>query len=193
MQKFLLLSFVLSMLTIGATAQQGCTSKTTPTGDVVFYGIDYSLVRFSYVQESAIQIIDVLPQINNLFINEAKKYDVQKLMGKNVVKTSLVYAKSVTDNLSESQLIFNGDYQINEDDIKKLIKDYPDSDDAGIGLVFIAEQMNKQTSQGSYYVTFFDLKTKEVLSTCRQTAKAMGFGLRNFWAGSVYGMMKAWK
>ena len=63
----------------------------------------------------------------------------------------------------------------------------------GIGLVFVAEQMNKINLIGSYYVSFFDLKNKGVLTTCCKIGKAGGFGMRNFWAATVYNMMKSWK
>lgn len=195
MKRIFFLSFILSVMVIGAMAQSqsGCSPETTPSNNVVFYGIDYSLVRFSYIEESNAYILRILPEINRLFITEAKKYDISKLMKKNVVKIDLDYAKSVTDNLNADQLILNDAYQINENDVKTLIARYPDSEESGIGLVFIAEQMNKKSSQGSYFVTFFDLKTKEVITTCRQAGKASGFGMRNFWAGSIYNLMKNWR
>ena len=73
-----------------------------------------------------------------------------------------------------------------------LIAKYPDSDDESIGLVFVAEQMSKKDIIGTYYVTFFNLKTREVLTTCRQYGKAGGFGMRNYWAATIYNLMKNW-
>ncbi len=195
-KKIFLFSFILGVAVIGVSAQNnqsGCTSATTPGNNVVFYGIDYSLVRFSYIAESPAYALRIMPEINRLFITEAKKYDVAKMMKKNVIKTDLDYAKSVTSSLSEDQLVLNSDYKISVDDVKAVIAKYPDSTDEGVGLVFVAELMNKTANEGSYYVTFFDLKTKEVLTTCRQTGKAGGFGMRNFWAASIYSLMKNWR
>jgi hypothetical protein len=196
MKKFVICGFILSILTVGAMAQKGqpgCTSATTPSGNIVFFGIDYSLARFSYISESSAYAVRIMPEINRLFITEAKKYDAGKLMGKNVVKISLNYANSVTDKLSDSNVIADEDYKISEDDVRALVAKYPDSNDEGIGLVFIAEQMSKKDAAGSYYVTFFSLKTREVLTTCRDTGKAGGFGMRNYWAATIYSLMKKWK
>jgi hypothetical protein len=196
MKTFFNYCLILSIITTGAMAQNnsaGCTSATTPSGNIVFFGIDYSLVRFSFISENTAQAVRTMHEINQLFIIEAQKYDVNKLMGKHVVKINLEHADSVTDILNDFPVRFDGDYKIGIDDVKALIANYPDSADEGVGLVFIAEQMNKKSATGSYYVTFFDLKTKEVLTACRQNGKAGGFGMRNYWAATVYNVMKNWK
>ena len=196
MKKLIFYSLLLAIVANVAMAQSGqsgCTSATTPSGDIVFLGIDYSLVRFSYIDESAAYTIRTLPEINRLFVTEAKKYDIGKLMGKSVVKTDFDYVNNVAYNLPDGQIISNEDYKINVDDVLALISKYPDSTDDGVGLVFVAENMNKKNATGSYYVTFFNLKTKEVIAACRKTGKAGGFGMRNYWAGSIYNLMKSWK
>jgi hypothetical protein len=196
MKKFLFYCFILSIAAQSAMAQRGlsgCTSATTPSGNIVFLGIDYSLARFSYIAESATYVIRTIPEINRLFIIEPKKYDVGKLMKKSVTKVDLNYVLSLNEQLSADRVILHGDYRINENDVKALIANYPDDLGEGTGLVFVAEQMDKRSGFGSYYVTFFDMKTKEVLTTCRRTGKPGGIGLRNFWAATVYNMMKNWK
>ena len=193
--KKLIFHLFLAIVANGVMAQSdrsGCTSATTPSGNIVFLGIDYSLARFSYIDESAAYTIRTLPEINRLFVTEAKKYDIGKLMGKSIVKTDLDHANTTAYNLSAEHIILNEDYKISVDDVIALIAKYPDSDD-GVGLVFVAENMNKKNATGSYYVTFFNLKTKEVIAACRQTGKASGFGMRNYWAGSIYNLMKNWK
>ena len=52
--------------------------------------------------------------------------------------------------------------------------------------MFIMESMNKASAQASMYVTFIDLASGKVLLTERMTAKAAGFGFRNYWAKTVY-------
>ena len=196
MKKMIFYSLLLTIVANGVMAQNGqsgCTSSTTPSGNIVFFGIDYSLVRFSYIDESAAYAIRTMPEINRLFITEAKKYDVNKLMGKLVVKTNLDYANTVIYNLSDEHVIVNEDYKISINDVMALIAKYPNSADEGVGLVFVAENMNKKNATGSYYVTFFNLKTREMLTTCRKTGKAGGFGMRNYWAASIYNLMKNWK
>jgi hypothetical protein len=61
-----------------------------------------------------------------------------------------------------------------------------------MGLVFVAENLNKITQMGSYWVCFFDLGTKEIIDMQLKTGKAAGFGFRNYWAGSAFNVMKNW-
>ncbi|MBX2796875.1 MAG: hypothetical protein KTR31_04375 [Myxococcales bacterium] len=59
----------------------------------------------------------------------------------------------------------------------------------GLGLVFIADQLNKPEQKGCYWVTFFDLQSKAVRSTEHRCGKARGFGFRNYWFGTVKGVI----
>jgi hypothetical protein len=56
-------------------------------------------------------------------------------------------------------------------------------------LIFNVESLNKLIEEGSFWVTFVNMGTKEVLFTERLTAPPSGFGMRNFWAGSVNGVL----
>ena len=39
-------------------------------------------------------------------------------------------------------------------------------------------------------MVFFDIKSRNIVSSFKLTGAASGFGLRNYWAGSVYDAMK---
>ena len=54
------------------------------------------------------------------------------------------------------------------------------------GLVIIAKLLNKAEAYGSYQVVFFNTDTKEIIQDWATGGKARGFGLRNYWAGSIY-------
>lgn len=45
--------------------------------------------------------------------------------------------------------------------------------------------MNKNIEEGSYWATFIDISTKQVLFTKQITGKAAGFGFRNYWLGRI--------
>ena len=53
--------------------------------------------------------------------------------------------------------------------------------------------MSKGREEASYWVTFVDMKNKKVLLTKRMLGKAVGFGFRNYWAGSAKNVFKAMK
>jgi hypothetical protein len=40
------------------------------------------------------------------------------------------------------------------------------------------------------WVTFIDMKTRQILFTERMVAEPGGFGLRNYWAGAIKGVLE---
>ena len=101
---------------------------------IKFYGVDYSQVKVFGADESPAQFKDAFRRINELFITEAKKYNVGKQLKKEVTEISL---DAVT-----------------------------------------------------YEVVFFNTETKEIIEEWITDGKARGFGLRNYWAGSIYSALK---
>ena len=58
------------------------------------------------------------------------------------------------------------------------------------GLVLIATTLDKGNGIGYYTAVLFDPATQEVLLQMDMAGKPGGFGLRNYWAGSVYNALK---
>jgi hypothetical protein len=56
----------------------------------------------------------------------------------------------------------------------------------GIGVVFIAESLNKSYKEAYFHFVAINMKTGEVLFHQRLRGEPSGFGLRNYWANSVY-------
>ena len=77
-------------------------------------------------------------------------------------------------------------YTLSEEQIKQIVKALPTQNKPGIGLVIIAKLLNKAEAYGSYQVVFFNTDTKEIIQDWATGGKARGFGLRNYWAGSIY-------
>jgi len=77
------------------------------------------------------------------------------------------------------------------EDIKKHVKSYDLSGKKGIGLVFVMEGMSKTNKEATMYVTLVDMASKKVLLSEQMTGKAQGFGLRNYWAYTVYKVLNA--
>jgi hypothetical protein len=126
----------------------GCS--TTPEREkvlsertVIWMGIDYSLAKFSDIEESPESVFEKLPAINNVVVNEAAKYNVKKYFRKSEVTYDLTIVNSNNSKIDAAKLVTAGIYTITPDDVKKLINSYNIKDKTGMGLVFVAENMNK--------------------------------------------------
>lgn len=89
MKKRLLLLCFLIIGTMNAFAQK------TP---VVFYGVDFSLVKVCGADESDTEFLFAFNKINDLFISEGQKYDVAKFMRLPITTKELAVAKRATKN-----------------------------------------------------------------------------------------------
>lgn len=159
--------------------------------EVKFYGIDFSKAQAYGVAESIDQFREVFGKINSLFVSESKKYDVEKYFRKTVTATSIHQLEELNKTVtSDSFFGESSDYSISDTDLAQEIKTLPIKETEGTGLVFVAETLNKKTNQVAYHVVFFDIASRNILDTWKATGKAGGFGLRNYWAGSVLNMME---
>jgi len=78
---------------------------------------------------------------------------------------------------------------LKKEDIEKIIKEYK-SDKKGLGLVYIVDNFDKPGEDGTIWVTFFDIASKNVLLTEKFSGKPKGFGIKNYWAGAILDIIK---
>lgn len=162
--------------------------------EVVFYGIDFSKVKFFGVKETPLQLKYGLCQINDFFTTEAKKYNIPKYMKKDVIAYSLKQNQKINEAIDEEQLIGDSNKNnISENDIRQIVNNLSYGDNDQTGLVFVAEMLDKASAIGTYQVIFFDEATKEVLYKKTVSGKAGGFGVRNYWARSIFEVLRNWK
>lgn len=152
-----------------------------------FYGVDFSKAKVFGAQESVLQFIDAFKGINRLFISERSKYNLPKFLYKDKVAVHIDHLEDSYKQINADSLHTNSDdHTIDLEDIKSMVKGYNVESKYKIGVVLISELLNKADGYATYHLTFFDNKTKEVISVYPMSCKVGGFGLRNFWAKSVY-------
>jgi hypothetical protein len=130
---------------------------------------------------------------NNLVLVEREKYLVKPFKGK-TLDFSVDMVQELNEGMDVKSRISNDGMlasHLESSEIQDIVNKYKIPEDlSGVGLIFIAESYNKPDERGAYYVTFFDIASKKVLSTERMLGKASGFGLRNYWANSYYVILK---
>ncbi|NOY50501.1 MAG: hypothetical protein GXO88_08070, partial [Chlorobi bacterium] len=78
-----------------------------------------------------------------------------------------------------------GNFCISFDDLKKIVKSYVLTESQGIGMVINLVNFNKAREFSMQYVTFFDIKTREILFAVLTTGEAGGGGMVGHWAQGV--------
>lgn len=169
------------------------SKKSAKINSVVWLGVDFTAAKFTDVAEDPTQIVNqYLPSINTLLLTEREKFNVKKFFGIPDVSSDFEQTNEFNKKIDPKSLVINESYKFEADKVKEVIKKYNAKENAGTGLLFVAENLNKTAKSGSYWVCLFDLKSKEIVECKRMTGSVSGIGFRNFWASSVYAVMKQW-
>ncbi len=192
MKRLLILSLILAP--VFGFGQQTMNDFMNENCDVIWFGLDFSKARLigseGFSDPVAIKE-DYFRKWNHLMISEGDKYE----WGKALLVTDLKYDYGVVDVVNDQvkvkSLVINKSYSIEESDVRAAVKAYTIQDyDDGIGVVIVVESFDKIREMAFGYITFFDVKTKEVLYFQKITGEPKGFGFRNYWAGAIFNWMK---
>lgn len=126
---------------------------------------------------------------NTLMQNEKEKYDLKKFFHKQNVEYSLEKVKERNKNVDASQLMLAAGSktpQLSLAQLEEITKEYANADKKGLGAYMLIESFDKSAQLGTIDVIFFDIPTGKVYMAKRFSKEPGGFGLRNYWAKTVY-------
>lgn len=210
MKKYLLLSMCLVGLSFGMKAQTVADLLGISDVKISWLGIDFSHVKligeFSQFQEAGEAGPDLVkskyfPAWNNLIVNEPEKYKVAAMVRKENVEMNIEPIMKINAKVPIAELEGSSDPGYTQDDIKKFVKKYNFGSKEGIGMMFVAESLNKTLNTAKYHFVAINMSNNEVILYDVFETKPSGFGLRNFWAKTYWEVInqietkkyKAWK
>lgn len=191
--RFLLALFLTALFTIQLSAQKKGPfghPRIPDASSIVWFGLDFSKAKL-IGSEGFSDPVDIKDRFfdkwNRLMIDEADKYNFRETFR----KESLEYDLSVVEERNKmpeaDELVINKAYALGQDEVEAMIRTYnPSEITDGLGLVFVIESFNKTDQEAYMWVTFFDIASREVILIDRYMGEPGGFGLRNYWAGSIY-------
>lgn len=167
-----------------AVHAQSLSDKT-----MIFYGIDFSKARMiGDGFGDANQVKGTLfKQWNELFTKEADKYDLRKAFNKEKIELDLTNVEKNNEKVNTASLLMaSGSYKLSDADAESVLSNYSTGGKTGLGCVFVIESFDKVNVTGTIHFIFFDVATHKILLHKRLEEKAGGFGLRAYWAKSIY-------
>ena len=186
-----LLIFLLIITGVTRVSAQEESDAILNSGPIKFFGVDFSEVKVYGARETPAQFLHAFESINNLFLSEPGKYDFERLLRREISVVSVDAVNSVIDYIDEDELKTNdSSYRLDDKTVAEIVKFLPVDKEDGVGAVMVAELLNKASGRGSYVVVYFSLDSKEIIGSFRVEGKAGGAGLRNFWASTVYDIIK---
>jgi hypothetical protein len=187
--------FILSLFITTMAFAQDKRDVFSPDTEITWLGVDFSGAKLIGDRErlgSESDIRHLLDAINELMIKEADKYNVAAAIQKKKVENGTHVANEHNAELDVMAMLSSegkDHIHLNPMDIEEIISSYDFKGLNGIGLIFNVESFNKLIEEGSFWITFVNMDNKQLLFTERLVAPPSGFGMRNFWAGSVNGVI----
>jgi hypothetical protein len=162
---------------------------------ITWLGIDYSHVKlignfsefFEIGERSSVQIItDYFPAWNRIILDERDKYDIRGMLRKTDIYYDIDMIMDLNTRANPDSMESYNNRRFTADDIQTYVDQYNLQGKEGIGVVFIAECLNKGYQEAWFHFVAINMGTGEVLFQNRLRGTPSGFGLRNYWANSVY-------
>lgn len=192
--KKILLTTVIALACAGVFAQTK-SDVFKKEVEVTWLGLDFSHAKLIGDREkfgSESDVKHLMNAWNELILNEPDKYNVAKAIGRSQVSNAIDVTRERNGEV-DAQGMFSDDQKdylhIKPSDIDNIVSSFDFKGKTGLGLVFIVESFSKPNEEGSIYVTFVNMGSKETLFSEKLTAEPKGFGMRNYWAGCVYGVL----
>lgn len=167
-----------------------------PETPLLYLGIDFSKAKLLDNGNPDDIKNRLYTSINQLIVNEPKKYDLKAAFDKNTVDYDFtaVTKSNATANVNEILSTNSADYaRFKAADITTNVKNLDLSGKNGIGVLLVMESMRKvnKKSDAAIWVTFIDMKAKKILMTERMESKGKGgIGFRNYWASAIRDLLE---
>src|SRR5690554_5519345 len=180
----------LCLMTSGLISVAQDEQRVAAATEITWFGLDLTQVNVVAEVKPGKEVVDVyFVGWNNIIANERDKYDFAKAFKKDQVHYEIGMVGELNQQRDPSTVITQQRHEISEDELAKHIQTYTTSG-SGVGLVFVVENFDKPNEEGTIWVTFFDIESKRILLARKMSAKAGGFGFRNYWARTVYNVLK---
>ncbi len=195
-KKIYLILGILLLAATGVKAQNTMQGLFAGNTKLTFLGIDFTNAKYvgaaGFTDPSSIKNQHI-KSWNSLLVLEPKKFSLQ---GPFKIKDDSMYATDIDDvtrinaaaevesNITEEQ------HLLTEADVNRIVSKYKFTPSDGVGVVYVAENLDKNKEEFTAWVTFIDLAAGKVIYTERLVSKPGGFGFRNYWAGAVYKVNK---
>lgn len=162
---------------------------------ITWLGIDFSHVKlignFNQITDklprTPLQIRNnYFPDWNYLVHSQYKKYDINKMFRKKDIILNTDYIYSINRITPVEDLEAQADPNYSTSDIESFINSYQLDFKDGLGIVLIAESLNKTEEYAKYHLVIFDLTTNHILLQQIFIEKPAGMGVRNYWARTFY-------
>lgn len=195
-RNFLFLAVLIPAISLQLSAQtsnEAVKDALTNTSlNVTWLGADFSHCKIKGNLDCPPEqfVSQIIPAINSVILAEPAKYDFAKFLNKASFTTDIQAVTKSNSAINTEMMTQDVQTKLDEATINKIVSGYDLKGKEGIGAVLIYESISKESLNASMYFTYVKMPEGKVILSKPVGAKPAGFGLRNFWASTVYSFLK---
>ena len=174
-------------LFVSVSAYSQELSRLFSEKDMTFYGLDFTAAKCIGMSEfpGGDEMVDFyIPKWNDIFMVGKKKIRIgSPYKMKKVSYDTMVY--QLNRQIVRDELIMDGSHSLKRSQIADIVYNFADKEKDGLGLVYIVESLNANEGFASIWISFFDIKTGELIiaEPTRGEGKGREFGI--FWENAI--------
>jgi len=176
MRKLVFILFLMSSVITWAQTK----SELFNTAEIHFYGLDFTSAKYVAHKKlpDPLELVErYYREWNDMYLDEHDGFDMKRPFKKDFVYyDTTVYARNAM--ISSVDIIVTEPVSLELKDVRTYVKTYADKSKKGYGAVYIVESLNASDKYLSAWVTFFDVKTGDLIFSEPIRIKANG---RNFY------------
>ncbi len=194
MFKYIYIIFV-SCALFSFTADDSGKSKALSANAIKFYGINFSKMKCIHKADFVDKIGNTqceslvaryFTEWNEMFITEKDKFDPKRYFQVTTVDIDLTKSLADVPNYSITDCVIEDDnYTISAESIQAIAKQYQNASDKGVGVVLIAESLNKLKEKGTFYAVYFDIASGDYLYSMKASGAPVGYGFSSYWINAL--------
>ena len=200
---------ILCCATFTSFSQTAADIFTASDYQYTYLGIDYSHAKFNgnfsqFAEAGSTGVVAIKAKYftgwNYVVYNEREKYSFQNALRKENISydlddIGLINDNTVVEDMEGAAATFT------QEDIQGFINNSEYTVTEGVGIMFIAEYIDKNKVEACFHFVLVNMETKEILIHERMVNQPGGFGLRNYWIKPIYAsvatikksLFKRWK
>ncbi|MCK5775766.1 MAG: hypothetical protein KAH25_06315 [Bacteroidales bacterium] len=179
MKKLLLILFLIPSVLSWSQTKSELFNST----EINFYGLDFTFAKYVAHKKlpDPLEIVErYYREWNNMYLDEYDGYDMTRPFKKDFVYyDTLVYGRNAM--VSSVDLLVEKPESLDMKAIRSYIETYADKSKTGFGAVYIIESLNASDKYLSAWLTFFDVKTGDLVFSEPIRVRANGRNFHLLW------------
>ncbi|MDX2359277.1 MAG: hypothetical protein QNK23_00630 [Crocinitomicaceae bacterium] len=187
---------LISSFIINDASAQELSDVLTPSGArVTWLGVDFSHVQAiggvnslaDWGEKGPEQLASFyFNEWNQLFIAEQGKYSVRDMLQRRQLVNNLKPVQAINEAADVDAMSPNRPIEYTREEIQEFLDEYDFGGGSGVGILFIAESMNKAKAEAAYHFVAIRLSDNSIILHEVFDTDAGGAGFYNYWARSIY-------